>query len=72
MAVIRRQLGHAGLPTTIVYLDHVAALPVLDAIGQRSTHVITSEVRESAILGTAQFDAHDGQGYASVSDLPVE
>lgn len=35
VAVIRRQLGHAHLMTTIVYLDHVAALPVLDTIRRR-------------------------------------
>ena len=35
VSVIRRQLGHAHLLTTIVYLDHIVALPVLDIIGRR-------------------------------------
>jgi site-specific recombinase XerD len=39
IAVIRRQLGHAGLLTTIRYLDHVAGVDVLRAITRRTTDV---------------------------------
>lgn len=35
VSVIRRQLGHAGLMTTIRYLDHVAPVSVIDCLARR-------------------------------------
>ena len=36
LAVISRQLGHASLTTTAIYLDHLAPKAVIDAMRKRS------------------------------------
>jgi len=36
IGIISKQLGHASIPTTAHYLDHIAPWAVVDAVAQRA------------------------------------